>query len=467
MGRDVKQRLAYVVARQSATRAVVPGYVALLQQAMQAHQEACLDAAEQLYRKVLELRVAQPDALHYLGVLCHQRGLSGEGVELIRAALKITPKHPDAHNNLGNIHKECGRLAEAEACYRCALECGPGHYNALSNLGVVLDAQARTEEALRAYTLLTHLAPGFAQGHYLLGLSLCNHAQSLDHIEKAAECFREAIKLDSRNLHALKALGVALYALHRREEAAQVYRDWLVREPDNPVPQHMLAACGGTEAPLRADDAYVRNVFDEFANSFDEQLLKNLHYRAPQVLTDALSKVLPAPVAALDVLDAGCGTGLCAPLVRTHARHLVGVDLSSGMVGKARLRGGYDELVVAELTAYLQQHPATYDVVLSADTLVYFGELMPVLTAAYAALRPDGWIAFTLEAMEGDEDGTELSSSGRYRHTLRYVQRVLHTVGFNDVRIGADTLRKETGQWVNGWVVLARHAMNTRRSGST
>jgi predicted TPR repeat methyltransferase len=218
----------------------------------------------------------------------------------------------------------------------------------------------------------------------------------------------------------------------------------------------MLAACGGAQAPSRADDDYVRKVFDGFADSFDEQLLKNLNYRAPQVLVEALSKKLPAADGTLDILDAGCGTGLCAPLLRPYAKRLVGVDLSGGMVEKARLRGGYEELEVAELTGYLQTHPSAYDIVFSADTLVYFGELQDVLNAAHSALRVGGWLAFSLEAAEGDDDLVELSPSGRYRHTRQYVERVLASAGFADVCIGMDMLRKENGQPVMGWVVLAK-----------
>ncbi|MFK2853235.1 tetratricopeptide repeat protein [Dyella humi] len=425
---------------------------------MHSHQADDLDTAERLYREVLELRAAQPDAMHYLGVLCHQRGRSDEGVRLIEAALKITPKHPDAHNNLGNIHKECGRLAEAERCYRKALECGPEHYNAQNNLAVVLEAQERLEEAFEAYGKLLQQAPKFAQGHYLMGMFLRNYAQSVEHIEQSVQCFRTAYQLDPRNLRALESLGVSLYALHRREEAAQVYRDWLAREPDHPIPRHMIAACGGAEAPPRADDEYVRSVFDGFADSFDEQLLKNLGYRAPQVLAEVLAGVLPAPAGDLDVLDAGCGTGLCAPLLRPYARHLTGVDLSGGMVEKARVRGGYDALEVAELTSFLQGHPQAYDVLISADTLVYFGELQDVLSASHAALRPGGWLVFSLETAEGDDDRVDLSPSGRYQHTRRYVERVLAAAGFADVRMGVDTLRKEGGQPVAGWVVLARRS---------
>ncbi|WEN16900.1 tetratricopeptide repeat protein [Rhodanobacter sp. AS-Z3] len=428
----------------------------LLQQAMQAHQKDDLDGAERGYREVLELRVAQPDALHYLGVLCHQRGRSDEGAELIRTSLRITPKHPDAHNNLGNVLKESGHLAEAEGCYRRALDCGPDHYNAMNNLAVVLEAQERPEEAFQAYSKLLEMAPEFARGYYLMGTFLRNFAQSMEHLEQSVECFRRAIALDKDDLRALQALGVGLYALNQPSEAAQVYREWLAREPDNPVPQHMLAACGGAEAPSRAGDDYVRDTFDGFADSFDEQLLQNLGYRAPEVLVSALGEFLGDPRGALDVLDAGCGTGLCAGPMRPWTRRLAGVDLSGRMVEKARLRGGYEELEVAEITHWLEQHPQAYDVVLSADTLVYFGELQPVLQASHDALRPGGWVGFTLEASLSDDQGFELTPSGRYRHARGYVETTLEHAGFGDVVVRSDRLRKESGRPVEGWVVLGR-----------
>jgi predicted TPR repeat methyltransferase len=436
--------------------APVRDYRAILREAMEAHQAGDLDVAEHLYREVLELRAAQPDALHYLGVLCHQRGRSDEGVNLINTALRITPKHPDAHNNLGNIHKECGRLADAEACYRRALAHGPQHYNALNNLAVVLEAQERLDEAFEAYGKLVQQAPKFARGHYLMGMFLRTNAQCIEHVEQSVECFRRAYEVDPRNVRALESRGVSLYALHRHEEAAQVYRDWLARDPNDPIPRHMLAACGGAKAPLRANDDYVRNVFDSFAESFDEQLLKNLNYRAPEVLAKALAAVVPPPAGDLDIVDAGCGTGLCASWLRPYAKRLIGVDLSGGMIEKAQQRGTYDDLQEAELTGFLQAHPQSCDVVMSADTLIYFGALDQVLAAAHQALRPGGWLAFSLESVEGDDARFDLTSSGRYQHTRRYVERELEAAGFTQTRIDADTLRKEGGQPVVGWVVLAQ-----------
>ena len=92
----------------------------------------------------------------------------------------------------------------------------------------------------------------------------------------------------------------------------------------------------------------------------------------------------------LDVLDAGCGTGLCGPLLAPYARRLVGVDLSERMLDQARARDVYDELVKGELTEYLAASAGTFDAIVSADTLVYFGPLEAVAEAAERALRPGG-----------------------------------------------------------------------------
>jgi predicted TPR repeat methyltransferase len=55
-----------------------------------------------------------------------------------------------------------------------------------------------------------------------------------------------------------------------------------------------------------------------------------------------------------DVLDAGCGTGLCGAILAPFARRLVGVDLSEGMLAHAKAKNVYHELVKAELGGLLR-----------------------------------------------------------------------------------------------------------------
>jgi predicted TPR repeat methyltransferase len=200
----------------------------------------------------------------------------------------------------------------------------------------------------------------------------------------------------------------------------------------------------------------VEQVFDDMADTFDAHLVENLDYRAPELLGDALAAALPPPAASLDVLDAGCGTGLCAPLLRPYARRLIGVDLSAGMLARAAGRHAYDDLVQAELTTFLDRQIEAYDVIASADTLCYFGKLAPVVQAAAKALKVGGLLAFTLEDAEHDGRGFQLQPHGRYAHARTYVESALSAAGLAVHSIVSVLLRKEGGQPVAGHLVVAR-----------
>src|SRR5262249_49582955 len=157
--------------------------------------------------------------------------------------------------------------------------------------------------------------------------------------------------------------------------------------------------------------------------SFESKLAK-LSYRAPALVAAMLEDTGIAPTGTLNVLDAGCGTGLCGPLVKPFAARLTGVDLSAGMLKQAVEKRVYDDIFEGELTAFLRAHGDTFDVIVSADTLVYFGGLEMVLDAAARALRPNGLLIFTVEHA-ADDGGADyhLETHGRYTHTQPYVER--------------------------------------------
>jgi len=163
------------------------------------------------------------------------------------------------------------------------------------------------------------------------------------------------------------------------------------------------------------------------------------------------------------VLDAGCGTGLCGPLVAPYARRLVGVDLSEGMLVHAKEKNVYHALVKAELTDYLRDNSEAFDLIVAADTLVYFGDLVGVLAAAARALRPNGLLVFTLEHAEGGEADVDyrLELHGRYSHAGVYVERVLAFAGLQP-EIAHAELRMESGAPVAGLVIRAAKSVAAR-----
>jgi predicted TPR repeat methyltransferase len=125
------------------------------------------------------------------------------------------------------------------------------------------------------------------------------------------------------------------------------------------------------------------------------------------------------------------------------------------MLAKAKEKGIYDELLKEELTHYLRKHHYSFDVIVSADTLVYFGPLDEVALAARRALRQGGVLIFTVEELSGDPTlDFRLETHGRYSHSQHYVERVLRHQRF-DVDISHAQLRTESLQPVAGLVVRA------------
>ncbi|MDD5296369.1 MAG: tetratricopeptide repeat protein [Rhodocyclaceae bacterium] len=423
----------------------------VLASAVKSHRAGRLSEAEAIYRAILQAIPHQPDACHFLGVLLHQRGQSEEGIEFIKQAIAASPDYVDAHNNLGNVYKEIGDLERAVVAYREVLALAPDHAGALNNLGVVLKDLGQFDEAVRSLQKAIALEPKRADFVQNLG----NAYRKQGDLHKSAETFRQSIAMQPYQADAYKNLWRALYLAREFDEAAQVLRQWLEFDPDNPLARHTYAAhMGGEFVPSRASDGYVRQVFDGFAGSFDN-VLERLDYRAPGLVAKAVADVRNPPQGSLTVLDAGCGTGLCGPLLRPYAQRLIGVDLSPKMLAKAVGRRVYEDLVEAELVAYLEQKPASFDLIVSADTLVYFGDLGPFVMAARNALLPGGHLVFTVEKGAGDQ-AFRLNIHGRYSHAADYVEQALKDAGLHLVAMENETLRQEAGEPVPGLVVTAR-----------
>ena len=414
-------------------------------------REGQLDAAEHVYDGVLANYPEQPDALHYRGVLKQRRGDGEAALQLMRRSIDAAPGYAWMWNNLGNVLVEQQRADEALAAYRQCVALDPESADAQSNLGALHRKCGRLAEAETACRRAVELKPDFALGWFNLAQVLIEQSR----IREGLIANSKAIVLAPRHQTGRDQVARALIMLGEIERAAEIYRQWLADEPDNPLVLHHLAACEGSDRQRRAPDGYIERVFDGFAASFDVKLA-TLGYRAPQLIAAALARQAPPPARQLQVGDAGCGTGLCGPLVREWAAQLVGFDLSAGMLRLASQRGVYDELEKAELVDYLQRHAARFDVVISADTLCYFGDLEEFARAAFTALRPDGRLVFTVEAIIDAGDETyRLQPHGRYAHARRYVDAVLGRAGFRVEGLDQEVLRREAGLAVQGWLVSA------------
>jgi len=405
---------------------------------MAAHKAERFDEAEAGYLRVLDARPDHAKALYYLGLLQFHRGDTATAIKFVQRCLNFARTNGPAWNTLGGLFVAAGRKTEARDAYRRATLVAPTMAEAWYNYGICLRDEGDVEGAIGALRMSLAREPGYSRAY--------------------------------------EALATVLYQAGRTQEAADTYREWAAREPQSAKARHMVAAVSQRDVPARAADDYVRELFDGAARSFDANLGK-LNYRAPELVAAALVRAARSGLdagagtrldAVLDagagagleaVLDAGCGTGLCGPLLRPHCARLVGVDLSGQMVERARARQCYDELIVEELSAFMRSRSRAFDAIVSADTLVYFGALEEPLGAAHDALRDNGLLVFTVEALPATaSEHHRLEAHGRYAHSEQYVRSALTAAGFAATAFEAATLREESGEPVSGAVVTARRA---------
>lgn len=382
-------------------------------------------------------------------------GRLAEAEALYRTSLAVDPALASAHNNLGNLLRARGGLAAAAAAYRAALRSGLEAALVFYNLAAVWRQMGGLTEAAVGYRVALSLDPGYAEAWN----NQANLWRDQDRLRDAAFGYRRAVAIRPDWADGHDNFASALYLLHERGDApvaARLARDWRSDHPDNPMARHIGSAIVGDSMEARAPDAYVRQTFDLFAAEFDNRL-DELGYRAPALLAEAVAASGPPPVAGLEILDAGCGTGLCAAALRPFARGLAGVDLSGGMLERARARGLYDHLEEAELVAHLAANPNRYDLIVAADVFCYFGDLAPAFAAAFAALRPSGRLVLSVERLEDDDAAMtyRVGTHGRYAHRESYLRAALVEVGFALLDLRVDGLRLESGQPVMGVIAVA------------
>lgn len=141
-----------------------------------------------------------------------------------RRVLQLAPTLSEAHANLGYLIDRQGRKREAEACYRQALVFAPMQVQTYINLGALLEAQQRFGEAEAAYQSALAIDPKSPAAWSNLGVLLSGMKQDTE----AERCFRHALELAPDYRKASFNLAHLLLRQGRYEEGwrRMESRDW-------------------------------------------------------------------------------------------------------------------------------------------------------------------------------------------------------------------------------------------------
>ena len=283
--------------------------------------------------------------------------------------------------------------------------------------------------------------------------ALAEHLWETNRIDAGLACAKRATELQPDHPGAWQTVGRISQVLRRRQDAAHAFGRYLELRPNDAAIRHQLIGLRDESPPERASDDCVLQTFRDFSSHYDSKMREVLAYQAPERLEEIIQSKM-GDAAALDILDLGCGTGLAGVVLKPRAARLTGIDLSPEMIERARERGIYDRLEVAEINNWLAAAQAGFDLIAACDTLVYFGDLTQAAKLAAAALKPGGCFAFTVERSETSPH--MLTDSGRFAHHPDHIRAVAESAGLETAGIQEGFLRMEGGREVIGLIVLLR-----------
>lgn len=446
-------------------------------------QEGFGQAAEAIYREVLESAPENGDALSLLGVAAMQAGRTREAADLIRRAIRaipgrdhlhnnlgaalkaegqkeeaieafgralsINPQNTGALNNLGNLLKETGRIKEAAAAYRRALAIDGEDPVTLGNLGAALTESGDPEQALPLLEKAVLRSPGSAGALNNLG----NALKSAGRTEAAMAAYIRSLAINRKNAATHKNLGDLHLSAGRPREAAEAFGRALALDPNHPVARHLLNALTGAPSD-RAPRDYVRALFDQYSPGFDQHLVASLKYTIPERLFASLTGACGGSPSFENAVDLGCGSGLTGRCLRGATGRLTGVDLSAGMLAAAKEKKIYDRLVQADIVEYLDGTDEKFDLITATDTFIYVGDLDPVFSTAQRSTKAGTIFAFSTERWDGQ--GYHLLPTGRYAQSPDYIRSLAARYGFTVESAEPVPIRLDKGKMIEGELYILR-----------
>lgn len=143
-------------------------------------------------------------------------------------------------------------------------------------------------------------------------------------------------------------------------------------------------------------DEKSRALYRDWAETYDDTMLRGLHYQSPATVAKMLASHLAERAGA--VLDVGCGTGLLGQSLAVCGFQTIdGLDVSPEMMQVARRRGVYRDFITADLNLPLAIGSESYAGATCCGTFTHGHVGADCLDELFRVLRPGAPFAFTVK----------------------------------------------------------------------
>ena len=357
------------------------------------------------------------------------------------------------YNIKGKKYASSGQLDAAISCYEKAISIKPNYVEAHYNLGFTHHKLGQLDAAVRSYKKVVAINPAYAETHnnqILTVIYFFSRGQAPD----AIDTLELLIKDSPEDALLFNMMGGCFASLGEFDMAIKNYEKALNLYPNYAIPQHMLNSLTGYTSKEPPKE-YVKNLFDDYAERFDDSLVEGLQYQLPFIIKDISQKTSSSKSKFLKTIDLGCGTGLSGKNLREISKNLSGVDISENMISKAKELNIYDNLFVGDIVDVLGSVREKYDLFVALDVLIYVGDVESIFKAIRTYCHRESLFVFSIEVQE--KDGYSLLKSSRYAHSESYI---MNQAAGSFVLVDSQNvrLRKEGNNWVNGKIYIFKVA---------
>ena len=361
-----------------------------------AHAQAGrLTEGEQLLAEALKHKPLFAEGWRARGLMLMHLGHAEESLKCLDAALALDPRLDGARTARGEVLVHLTSFTDRLIAADQALARDPNDALRWNSRGSLLASTGRMREALASFDRALSIQPDFAEAIFNRATLLLETRD----LNGAVQSFDALLAVDPAHAVGWNNRGNALAQLECFEEAVISYGRALAIRPDfAEAKENREFALFALGRNVRSPAKYMRGLFDEFSSHYDDTMLQKLEYRAHLHVRALANRVLPH-AASWHILDVGCGTGLAGSLFHDLADggRLDGIDISPRMLDGARAKGIYNDLIQGDLETVLSEPGPQYDLIISSDTMTYFGDLATVFAGIEKRLRPGGFYLFASE----------------------------------------------------------------------
>ena len=354
-------------------------------------------------------------------------------------------------NKRGNSYFSLGQFDRAISLYEKAILIKPNYFEAHCNLGQSNHKLGQLDTAVRSYKKAVDINPELAVNHTNKILSVI-YFFSKGQIPDALSLLEILIKNSPKDALLFNMIGGCYAALGEVDMSIQNYEKALVLKPNYAIPQHMINSLTGNTSKEPPKE-YVKNLFDDYAQKFNDSLVEKLQYKLPFVIKELIIKLNNANSKFKKVIDLGCGTGLAGPDLIKVSDNLTGIDLSENMIKKAKKLDIYDNLIVGDIVEKLELSEEKYDLFVALDVFIYIGDVAPIFSSVKNCCSKNSYFIFSIETYQ--DEGYSLLKSSRYAHSDSYILEVASN-SFELVDSQNVKLRKEGNNWINGKIYILK-----------